>query len=155
MKRLSVLICLIAFSAVARADIWRWVDLNGHDHYVTTNKPIYTWLDEFGDAHFSDKPDHPNAVRANLIWHSSGDLSSLVDDQAGDDERPGESDEQRAERLAAEAYYCNQAKDIYETYRNAPQLYKTGDDGKRYYLTVSEMAETLAEAEANVEMLCN
>jgi len=29
------------------------------------------------------------------------------------------------------------------------------DDGKRYYLTVAEMAEALAEAEASVESFCD
>lgn len=158
MKRLMITICLtVGVSLTAHADIWRWVDMNGHDHYVTTNKPIYTWLDRYGDVHFSDKPDHPSAVRANLIWHSSG--SSLPEppgnDGNEDGANPDESPEMRAQRLAAEAYYCGQAKDIYETYRSAPQLYRTLDDGKRYYLTVAEMAEALAEAEANVESFCN
>lgn len=159
MNRLSLTlaVCIgVGLAGTASADIWRWVDMHGDDHFVTTNRPIYTWLDQYGDVHFSDKPDHPDAVRARLIWHSSGTLADLPDKGAGDeDDRPDESPEERAQRMAAEAYYCNQARDIYETYRNAPQLYRTKDDGQRYYLSVAEMAEALAEAEANVESLCH
>ncbi len=153
MRLLAIAALACGFAASAQADIWKWVDQFGNTHFVMSNRPIYTWV-ELGEVHFSDTPDHPDALRVTLVWHSEG---TLEDTEATGDPNaiPGETPEQAAERRAAEAYYCSQAKDIYETYRSAPQLFKTQENGERQYLSVEEMAATLAEAKASVDQLCN
>jgi len=156
MKRLFV-ICVIAFgfSTVAQADVWKWVDANGKTHFVDTKTPIFTWVDESGDVHYSDKPDHENAVSVELVWHSSGTL----DEVEGQGEKagsviPGETAEERAEREQAEAYYCKRATEIYDSYVNAPRLYKTNANGEREYLSKEESAQTIAETRAKKDELC-
>jgi hypothetical protein len=156
-RTLVSLLMLLGISTTADADIWRWVDMNGKNHYVTTSTPIYTWLDDYGDAHFSDKPGHPNAVRAYLFWHSSGTLADIERIQAEEeaDQYGDETEAERQHRLMAEAYYCNQARDIYDTYVSAPQLFREGDDGVRYYLTPEEAAVAISEAQASVDEFCH
>lgn len=143
----------------ASADIWRWIDNNGGTHFVDTMRPIYTWQDDYGKVFFSDKPDHVNAVSVELIWHSRGTLDETEQTDAsasGSNELyPGETEAERAERQAAEAYYCKRATEIYDSYVNAPRLYKTGDDGKPEYLSEEAAAQTIAETKTKVDELCN
>jgi hypothetical protein len=159
MKQLiTVCILLVAMSAAARADIWKWVDPLGNTHFVDTVRPIYTWVDELGKLHYADHPEHENAVSVQLVWHSTG---SLADAEGGNEEStasgyayPGETAEQRAERKRAEAYYCERATEIYESYLHAPQLYKTNEKGEREYLSKADAAKTIAETRAKKDELC-
>ena len=158
MNRFLVIVVLLAgFSAAAQADVWKWVDAEGKTHFVDTNTPIYTWVDESGDVHYSDKPDHEDAVSVELVWVSSGNLANAADetDKSGSGYAyPGETPEERAEREKAEAYYCQRATEIYESYVNAPRLYKTNDSGEREYLSKEEAAQTIAETRAQKDELC-
>jgi hypothetical protein len=161
MKKLSaILILASALCPVANADVWKWVDALGDTHYVDTNTPIYTWLDDSEKVHYSDKPEHPNAVAVQLVWHSRGSLADVKESEeesaasSGDDIDPNETEEQRKEREQAEAYYCKRATEIYESYLNAPQLYKTNEQGEKEYLSEEEEEATLAETKARVDELC-
>ena len=157
MRILFAVLALSFTCVVAQADVWMWVDANGKTHFVDTNKAIYTWVDESGDVHYSDTPDHEDAVSVQLVWVSSGTLDEVKNakDEAGSGYAyPGETPEQRAEREEAEAYYCKRATEIYESYVNAPRLYKTNDAGERVYLDKEEAAKTIAETRAQKDELC-
>ncbi len=67
---------------------------------------------------------------------------------------PGETAEDRAEREKAEAYYCKRATEIYESYLNAPQLYRTGEGGEREYLSKKDAAATIADTKMKKDELC-
>ena len=156
-KYLAIVIVLAGFCATAQADVWKWVDAQGKTHFVDTNTPIYTWVDESGDIHYSDKPDHEDAVSVELVWVSSGSLADLDEgeDKSGSGYAyPGETPDERAEREQAERYYCKRATEIYESYVNAPRLYKTNDAGEREYLSKEDAAKTIAETRAQKEELC-
>ena len=154
-RLLTILALTFGLSAPAAADVWKWVDADGKTHFVDTTTPIYTWIDPDGKRHYSDTPGHEDAVSVELVWHSSGSLDEVeepvTDDGYAD---PGETAEERAEREAAEAYYCKRATEIYESYLNAPRLYRTDDAGERVYLTDDEAAAKLAETEAQVKEVC-
>lgn len=160
MKPLLTLIALtVCLSLPAHADIWRWVDAEGKSHFVDTLTPIYTWNDEFGKVHYSDTPDHEDAVSVELVWQSPGSLDEA--DESGDDGRsgegyayPGETAEDRAEREAAEKYYCKRATEIFESYLNAPRLFRSNDAGEREYLSEEDAAATIAETKAKMNELC-
>ena len=156
-RLLTILVLTAGLSAPAMADVWKWVDAEGKTHFVDTMKPIYTWTDEFGKRHYSDTPGHEDAVSVELVWHSSGTLDDL--EGAGGDADdgyayPGETAEERAEREAADAYYCKRATEIFESYLNAPRLYRTNDAGEREYLSEEEAAATIAETKARMNELC-
>lgn len=148
---------LLALSSGAKADVWKWVDANGDTHFVDSMTAIYTWTDEFGDVHYSDTPDHEDAVSVELVWHSKGTLEDL-DDSSGSGSSgsayPGETAEERFEREQAEAYYCKRATEIYDSYVNAPRLYRTNDSGEREYLSKEDAAAMIAETEQKKNELC-
>jgi hypothetical protein len=153
----AVLVLVLGLVSVANADVWSWVDASGETHFVDTKTPIYTWVDETGDVHYSDTPDHEDAVSVVLVWVSSGTLNEV---KANNDEvrdtgyLPGETTEERAEREKAEAYYCKRATEIYDSYVNAPRLFKTGSNGEREYLSKEDAARTIAETRAQKDDLC-
>ena len=161
MKQLFTITTLIfGFCLTANADVWKWVDAAGNTHFVDTMQTIYTWVDEFGKVHYGDTPDHEDAVSVELVWHATGSLdaeskSDESESGSGGYAFPGETAEDRAEREKAEAYYCKRATEIYESYLNAPQLYRTGDDGDREYLGKKEAAATIAETKAKKDELCH
>ena len=157
-QAIATVLLLCGGSFVAQADVWRWVDARGNTHYVDTMKPIYTWVDDYDKVHYSDTPDHEDAVAVQLVWHSSGSLDDVqaAADASGDSGElyPGETPEQRAEREAAEQYYCKRATEVYESYLNAPQLYMTNDAGERVFLTEQEADRTIADTKARVDRYC-
>jgi Zn-finger nucleic acid-binding protein len=160
MKQLVVTIALLfGICLSANADVWKWVDALGKTHFVDTMKPIYTWVDEFGKIHYSDTPDHEDAVSVQLVWLSTGTLDEVSETkdkpEPGGYAYPGETAEDRAEREKAEAYYCKRATEIYDSYLNAPQLYRTGEDGEREYLSKKDAAATIAETKAKMNELCD
>ena len=152
---------LLLGSTATNADIWRWTDPLGGVHYVDTETAIYVWVDETGKVWFADTPDHKDAVSVELVWHSDGDSVEEAVAEAQDKQRHetwayvGETPEDRLKREQAEQYYCDRAKEIYDAYQKAPQLYRTNADGEREYLSEEEAAQTLAETEARVDELCN
>ena len=119
--------------------------------------PIH-WTDVWGKHHYSDTPDHEDAVSVELIWVSEGTLEELDEDiksgESGGYAFPGETAEERAEREAAEAYYCRRATQIVDSYKNAPSLYRTNDAGERVILNEEEAAATIADAEQKRKAYC-
>jgi hypothetical protein len=155
-RLIATTVLLFGLGLSAHADVWKWVDALGNTHFVDTITPIYTWVDNLGKVHYSDKPDHEDAVSVELVWHSQGTLEDLETDGERDDgyAYPGETAEERAEREQAEAYYCKRATEIYDSYVNAPQLYKTNENGEREYLSKAEGEAVVAETKAKVDELC-
>ena len=162
---LAIIMLTCGFCLSANADIWMWLDENGDTHFVNSNAAIFTWLDEFSKRHYADMPGHEDAVSVELVWHAEGNLADLqkygvdeVDETApaGGTKRvyPGETPEERFEREQAEAYYCKRAQQVYESYLNAPKLYKTRADGSRVILSDEEVAETLAQTKERTDKLC-
>lgn len=158
-KSLTICLLVMGFSLTANADVWKWVDDAGSTHFVDTMTAIYTWTDEDGERHYSDTPGHEDAVSVDLVWHSSGTLADLEEsgEDSGSDGNayPGELEVDRLERERAEAYYCKRATEIYESYLDAPQLYRTDENGEREYLSKQDSAKTLAETRAKRDELCS
>ena len=158
MKQITIFLALILGSSfAANADVWMWEDAAGDTHFVDTETPIYTWVDEFGKTHYSDTPGHEDAISVVLVWHSDGSLEDMETKQGvGSDgfAYPGETAADRNQREQAEAYFCQRATEIYDSYVNAPQLYRTTEAGQREYLSKKEAAQTIAEMRASKENLC-
>ena len=127
---------------------------------LTANADIWKWVDEQGNVHYGDTPAREYASNAVRVRYTAGNLSASTSNASqtatsrGKDLDPAETPEERRAREDAQAYYCKQAKDIYDSYAGAPRLYRTGEDGQREYLSDEEMAATLANAEASVAEWC-
>ena len=159
MPRILTTLLLFGFCLTANADVWKWVDANGKTHFVDTMTPIYTWIDEFGKAHYSDTPDHEDAVSVELVWHAPGTLADVGDSadnsETGGSAYPGETGAEQADHADKKAHYCERAKEVYESYINAPQLYRTDENGERVFLSKEETAATIAETKARRDKYCN
>jgi hypothetical protein len=159
MKNLLALIFFVfSVCQTANADVWKWVDAKGKTHFVDTIKPIYTWVDDDGKSHYSDMPEHANAVSVQIVWHSQGDLSDVEDNEtekkAARYTDPNETDEDRAAREGAEAYYCKKATQLVATYLKAPRLFKAGASGKPEYLSEKDAAATIEDTKAKQKEYC-
>lgn len=155
---LFILLLTLGIACDVDASVWKWVDAKGYTHFVDSNRPIYTWVDEYGKVHYSDKPDHEDAISVQLVWVSSDTVDAVDgEDQPrkdGGNVRPGESDEDRVAREAAEEYYCKRATEIYAAYINAPRLYRTNDDGEREFLSDEEAASMVVETQGKMDSVC-
>lgn len=157
MRFIFAVVFLSFACAAVQADVWMWVDAKGETHFVDTDTPIYMWTDASGEIYYSDTPDHEDAVAVELVWVSEGTLAEAKAARGGlvaSNAKPGETPEEAAEREDAEAYYCKRATEIYESYVNAPRLYKTNDAGERVYLNEEEAAKTIAETRAQKDEFC-
>jgi hypothetical protein len=142
MKELAAIIFLVlGLSLTAYADIWKWVD-------------------EQGNVHYGDRPAPEYALKAELVNYAAGKRSagtsgdSRTATSRGKDIDPDETGDEARARENAQAYYCEQARDIYRSYVDAPRLYRTGEDGQRQYLSDEEAAAALANARASVDEWC-
>jgi len=146
----SILIC-----GSAAADIWKWVDAEGQTRFVDTSTAIFTWSED-GEFFYSDTPDHEDAIAVQLVWVAKGTLEDMENAANSSDGYafPGESPDERAEREDAEAYYCKKATEIYDSYQNAPRLYRTNDAGEREYLSAEAAQTTLDETKSKMDDLC-
>ena len=147
-KSTLVCLCACAMTVTAHADVWKWVDARGNTHFVDTMKPIYTWVDEFDKVHYSDTPDHEDAVSVELVWVSSRTLKETQSDHVE------ETEEQRAVREAEVAYHCEKATQVFEAVLNAPQLYRINEAGEREILSEKETAATIADTRKKKEEYC-
>lgn len=150
------LVIALLLTAPASADVWKWVDANGKTHFVETRTPIFWWMDDIGKVHYSDSPDHEDAVQIELVWHSSGRLDAAVKDHeerlaAGD---YVETDSERATREAQEAHYCKRVQEIYDSYKSAPKIYRTGADGEKEYLRKSQARALIRDVKTKRDTLC-
>lgn len=139
----------------ASADVWKWIDAEGKTHYVSTNMPIFTWVDS-GKTFYSDTPDHEDAVAVQLFWVSKGTLEDIASAEGSSDGNAfeGETPEERAKREDDQAHYCKRATEIYDSYKNAPRLYRTDEDGEREYLSEADVRATMSETKAKMNDLC-
>ena len=129
---------------------------------------VYTWVDDEGQVHFSDKPDELPAEVVGIVSRPT-DLSR-VGEQAQDDqylseardlreqqqaEDADEEDKLRQETLAERAAACDKARQRNESYSSSHRLYRPTADGGREYLTNEEIDEARAEAAAAVDEWCS
>jgi len=152
----TLLLLSIFCCATAVADVWMWVDGSGATHFVETDKPIFTWVDESGKTYYSDKPDHEDAIAVQLVWVSKGTINDMTSAEESSDgfAYEDESPDDRAAREEQEAHYCKRATEIYDSYLNAPKLYRTDKNGEREYLTKKEAEATKVETKTKVDELC-
>ncbi len=153
--KIFLLLSVFCFGSAA-ADVWKWVDVDGNTHFVDTSTAIFTWVED-GKVFYSDTPDHEDAAVVQLVWVSKGtpDNKDSAADSSDSFAFPGETPEQRAEREEAGAYYCKKAIEIYNSYKNAPRLYRTNEAGEREYLSKKDAKAALNETKTKMDELCS
>jgi hypothetical protein len=150
LRKAIVVLMLATFATVAAAEV------------------VYKWVDTRGQIHYSDLP--PSEAGAKLLGTYQRDLLPEAVDQADDNvgtaaqpdtappgDEPSAADAAAVQRDVARvrAEQCTKAQARYKTYVESRRLYRETADGKREYLTDSELTAARLQAKKDVDEFCN
>ena len=153
MRKQILLLCLLAFTAPASAEIYKKVDANGHVTY--SNVPIKGGVKLSLDPPISNAPETPAAKpRAKAPTPANFPRVDKETQNRRDDKRK----QILAEELEAEKKALEDAKQAYTEGESVPEVYRTKDGKTRRNVAKYEekMQRLKAEVEAhekNVELL--
>jgi Domain of unknown function (DUF4124) len=144
MKRLLMFATLIAWSGLAGAVVYKWVDSKGTVQY-------------------GDEP--PEGVRAEVVdllgthaARSASRPSSAPAAKSGTPLTPGEAAAKKtvdSDVAQVREKQCAEAQDRYKKMIEGRRLYKTGAEGERQYLTSEEIDSERMNAKRDVDNICN
>jgi hypothetical protein len=145
MKRLLLFAALIAWSGMASA-------------------VVYKWLDAQGKLQYGDRP--PDGVHAEvvelLISHSASSRSatSTTAPVARNASPPAAKDADDKKAVAQDVAQtrdkqCTDAQDRYKKLIEGRRLYKTGPDGERQFMNSEEIDTERLNAKRDVDTICN
>jgi len=148
MKRLLLCVALLAWSGMASAVIYKWVDAQGKLQY-------------------GDRP--PDGVHAEVVellgTHASGPHSSPAPakpagtaPKTANDPVAKEADIKHAvDEDVAETKdkQCTDAQERYKKLIEGRHIYKPGPDGERQYMTSQEIDTERVNAKRDIDLICN
>ena len=148
MKRLLLFAALIAWSGMASAVVYKWVDAQGKVQY-------------------GDRP--PDGVHAEvvelLVAHAGAARSASAPAQAAPSARGGvpnptnkDADDKKAvaqDVAQIKDKQCTDAQDRYKKLIEGRRLYKTGPEGERQFMTSEEIDTERLNAKRDVDNICN
>ena len=148
MKRLFLFAALIAWSGMAGA-------------------VVYKWLDGQGKIHYGDRP--PDGVHAEVVVNlgtrssraaPARTFESTTPSTATIQNPPPPDDAVAKKAVAADvaesrAKECVEAQERYRKLIEGRRLFKTGNDGQRQYLTSEEIDTQRLEAKRDIDLICD
>jgi hypothetical protein len=142
MKRLLLFAALVAWSGVAGAVVYKWVDAKG-------------------EVQYGDRP--PDGVHAEVVellgTHAARQAASET--AAVKTANQPNQDDAAAKKAVdndvaqARVKQCADAQDRYKKLIDGRRIYKTGPDGERQYLTSDEIDAQRLSAKQDVDAACN
>ena len=143
MKRVLLCAALIAWSGMASAVVYKWVDAQGKVQYG--DRPpdgVHAEVVEGLGTHSA----RPAAAPPTASAAASPQIAALKAS-----EKQAVSDDVAQTR----AKQCADAQDRYKHLIEGRKLYKTGPDGERQYLSSEEIDSERLNAKADVDNTCN
>lgn len=145
MKRLLLFAALVAWSGMAGAVVYKWVDAKGNVQY--------------GD----EPPDGVHAEVVELLGsHGARGTSARTSDAAPARlvNQPNQDDAAAKKAVQddvaqAKEKECADAQERYKKLIEGRHIYKTGADGERQYLTSDEIDSERLNAKKDVDSACN
>jgi hypothetical protein len=144
MKRLLLFAALIAWSGMASAVVYKWVDAQGKVQY-------------------GDRP--PDGVHAEvvelLVAHAASTRSGSAPAPAARNASipaTKEADDKKAvaqDVVQTRDKQCAEAQDRYKKLIEGRRLYKTGPDGERQFMTSEEIDTERLNAKRDIDNICN
>jgi hypothetical protein len=129
---------------------------------------VYTWTDEQGRVHYSDRPSHESATEKEVrIPESVGPDSQtspqdrkalrqrMLDLYQQERAERREAAEQRKQERKERKRLCLDARARYDLYNNTGPIYDFTESGERAYLNRQERDQYIAELKAEVERYCD
>ena len=146
MKRLLLFAALIAWSGMASAVVYKWVDAQGKLQY-------------------GDRP--PDGVHAEvvelLVSHATASRSTTTTAPAPGPRNapvptPKDADDKKAvaqDVAQTRDKQCTDAQERYKKLIEGRRLYKTGPDGERQFMNSEEIDTERLNAKQDVDTICN
>ena len=145
MKRLLLFAALIAWSGMAGA-------------------VVYKWLDAQGKVQYGDRP--PNGVHAEVVEglgsHAANSASARTEPAPAakvtnrDQPSPDDASAKRAVQddvAQTRAKECSEAQERYRKLIEGRRLFKTGDNGERQYLSSEEIDTQRLDAKRDIDLI--
>ena len=132
--------CLLASSALAEGEVYRWKDASGNWHYSDQPQPGA----ELIRGTRSPTPVRPTASPASQTVASNE--APIVS--------PEVAKQVRAEADAIKSEQCKKAEEVYQNSLNARRIYRVDEKGNRTYLSDAEIDATRLEARSNRDLAC-
>jgi hypothetical protein len=146
MKRILLCAALLAWSTMASAVVYKWVDAQGKVQY--------------GDR----PPDGVHAEIVELLGTHTGHTkttseapSTAATAKSAPTERSAKETKEAVDADVAQARekQCADAQDRYQKLIERRRIYKTGSDGEREYLTSEEIDAERLNAKRDIDVICN
>ena len=148
MKRLLLFAALIAWSGIAGA-------------------VVYKWLDAQGKVQYGDRP--PNGVHAEVVELLGTHAAHIApvrttepapSSTATNRDQPKQDDASARKAVESDVEQtrdkqCADAQDRYKRLIEGRRLYKAGADGERQYLTSEEIDSQRVNAKRDIDATCN
>jgi hypothetical protein len=148
MKRLLLFAALLAWSGMAGAVVYKWVDAQGKLQY-------------------GDRP--PNGVHAQVVallgTHVARGAPARASESAPavktiNRDQPNQDDASARKAVDSDVAQsrekqCEDAQDRYKKLIEGRRIFKTSADGERQYLTTEEIDSARLEAKREIDATCN
>ncbi|HWJ36951.1 MAG TPA: DUF4124 domain-containing protein [Steroidobacteraceae bacterium] len=149
MKRVLLCAVLIAWSGMASAVVYKWVDAQGKVQYGDrppdgVHAEVVEMLGNHAARSTPSRPPSPNTSQAPK--------SAPRDQTVQGDGAKKTVDEDVAQTREKQ---CADAQDRYKKLIEGRKLYKTGTDGERQYLTSEEIDSERVNAKRELDSICN
>jgi hypothetical protein len=146
MKRLLLFAALIAWSGMASAVVYKWVDAQGKLQYG--DRPpdgVHAEVVELLGV-------HPGAAHAAPSGAQSGPAPKTADNSPKTDDVKRAVDQDVAQTKDKQ---CTDAQERYKKLIEGRRIYKTGPDGERQYMTSDEIDSERLNAKRDIDTICN
>jgi hypothetical protein len=138
MKRVLLCAALLAWSTLASAVVYKWVDAQGKV--------------EYGDR----PPDGVHAEVVEMLGANSRAATTPAPTAAKPPATPSDTKKAVESDVAqTREKQCAEAQDRYKKLIEGRRLYKTGDNGERQYLTSEEVDAERLNAKRDIDAICN
>lgn len=146
MKRVLLCAALIAWSGLASAVVYKWVDAQGKTQY-------------------GDRP--PDGVHAEVVEGLGSRVPRAAPARASESANASQAapktpankdaDKRAVDQDVAQTRdkQCAEAQERYKKLIEGRKLYKTGPDGERQYLTSEEIDQQRLDAKRDIDAICN
>lgn len=145
MKRLLLFAALIAWSGMASAVVYKWVDAQGKLQYG--DRPpdgVHAEVVELLIPHSASTRSASTAAPAPAAKTASLPAKDAADKKAVEQDVSQTRDKQ-----------CTEAQDRYKKLIEGRRLYKTGPDGERQFMNSEQIDTERLNAKRDVDTICN
>jgi hypothetical protein len=148
MKRLLLFAALVAWSGMASAVVYKWVDAQGKIQYG--DRPpdgVHAEVVELLGSHVAHEsaaePAKPNSSSSAATTQKAAASDDTAKKQVADDVAQTRDKQ------------CAEAQERYKRLIEGRRLYKTGTNGEREYLSSEEIDKERLDAKNDVDTVCN